>query len=52
MPKAPRLTAPEAVAMLLRAGFVWLRSKGVIESTRLEPEELLFRLYSRICGFE
>ena len=28
MPKAPRLTAPEAEAMLLRAGFVWLRSKG------------------------
>ena len=28
MPKALRLTAPEAEAMLLRAGFVWLRSKG------------------------
>ncbi|MBL8223145.1 MAG: type II toxin-antitoxin system HicA family toxin [Bryobacterales bacterium] len=28
MPKLPRLTAPEAEAMLLRAGFVWLRSKG------------------------
>ncbi|MBK9169990.1 MAG: type II toxin-antitoxin system HicA family toxin [Bryobacterales bacterium] len=28
MPKAPRLTAPEVEAMLLRAGFVWLRSKG------------------------
>lgn len=28
MPKAPRLTAPEAEAMLLRAGFIWLRSKG------------------------
>lgn len=28
MPRAPRLTAPEAEAMLLRAGFVWLRSKG------------------------
>ena len=26
MPKAPRLTAPEAEG--LRAGFVWLRSKG------------------------
>lgn len=28
MPKAPRLTAAEAEAMLFRAGFVWLRSKG------------------------
>jgi predicted RNA binding protein YcfA (HicA-like mRNA interferase family) len=28
MPKAPRLTAAEAEAMLLKAGFVWLRSKG------------------------
>ena len=28
MPKAPRLTAPEAEAMLLRSGFIWLRSKG------------------------
>ena len=28
MPKAPRLTAPDAEAMLLRAGFMWLRSKG------------------------
>jgi predicted RNA binding protein YcfA (HicA-like mRNA interferase family) len=28
MPKVPRLTAAEAEAMLLRAGFVWLRSKG------------------------
>jgi predicted RNA binding protein YcfA (HicA-like mRNA interferase family) len=28
MPRAPRLTAAEAEAMLLKAGFVWLRSKG------------------------
>ena len=28
MPKAPRLTAAEAETMLLRAGFLWLRSKG------------------------
>ena len=28
MPKLPRLTAAEAEAILLRAGFVWLRSKG------------------------
>ena len=28
MPKVPRLTAAEAEAMLLRVGFVWLRSKG------------------------
>lgn len=28
MPKAPRLTAPHAESMLLRAGFVLLRSKG------------------------
>jgi predicted RNA binding protein YcfA (HicA-like mRNA interferase family) len=28
MPKAPRLTAAEAEAMLSKAGFVWLRSKG------------------------
>ncbi|MGB7719601.1 MAG: type II toxin-antitoxin system HicA family toxin [Bryobacteraceae bacterium] len=28
MPKLPRLTAAEAEAALLRAGFVWLRSKG------------------------
>jgi predicted RNA binding protein YcfA (HicA-like mRNA interferase family) len=28
MPKPPRLTAAEAEALLLRAAFVWLRSKG------------------------
>jgi predicted RNA binding protein YcfA (HicA-like mRNA interferase family) len=28
MPKLPRLTAAEAEALLLRSGFVWLRSKG------------------------
>ena len=28
MPKVPRLIAAEAEAMLFRAGFVWLRSKG------------------------
>jgi predicted RNA binding protein YcfA (HicA-like mRNA interferase family) len=28
MPKVPRLTAAEAEAMLLTAGFAWLRSKG------------------------
>ena len=28
MPKAPRLTAAEAEATLLKADFVWLRSKG------------------------
>ena len=28
MPKVPRLTAADAEAMLLRAGFFWLRSKG------------------------
>lgn len=28
MPRPPRLTAAEAQAMLLRSGFVWLRSKG------------------------
>jgi predicted RNA binding protein YcfA (HicA-like mRNA interferase family) len=28
MPKAPRFTAAEAEAMLLKAGFAWLRSKG------------------------
>ncbi len=28
MPKAPRLTASDAETMLLRNGFVWLRSKG------------------------
>jgi predicted RNA binding protein YcfA (HicA-like mRNA interferase family) len=28
VPKVPRLTAAEAEAMLLKAGFVWLRSKG------------------------
>ena len=28
MPKVPRLTAAEAEAMLLKAGFVWLRSNG------------------------
>ena len=28
MPKLPRLTAAEAEARLLRAGYVWLRSKG------------------------
>ena len=28
MPKLPRITAAEAEAMLLRAGFVWLRTKG------------------------
>lgn len=28
MPKSPRLTAPEAEALLLRAGFLWVRTKG------------------------
>ena len=28
MPKAPRMTAAEAEALLLRTGFIWLRSKG------------------------
>jgi predicted RNA binding protein YcfA (HicA-like mRNA interferase family) len=28
VPKLPRLTASDAEAMLLNAGFVWLRSKG------------------------
>jgi predicted RNA binding protein YcfA (HicA-like mRNA interferase family) len=28
MPKTPRLVASEAEALLLRAGFVWVRSKG------------------------
>jgi predicted RNA binding protein YcfA (HicA-like mRNA interferase family) len=28
MPKLPRLTAAEAEKLLLRAGFVWIRSKG------------------------
>jgi predicted RNA binding protein YcfA (HicA-like mRNA interferase family) len=28
MPKLPRLTAADAEALLLKAGFVWLRSKG------------------------
>ena len=28
MPKLPRWTAPEAEALLLRAGFNWMRSKG------------------------
>ena len=28
MPKLPRLSAADAEAMLLKAGFVWLRPKG------------------------
>jgi len=28
MPKVPRLTAADAEAILLKAGLVWLRSKG------------------------
>jgi len=28
MPRVPRLTAADAEAALLRAGFIWLRSKG------------------------
>ena len=28
MPKLPRLTAGEAEKLLLRAGFVWISSKG------------------------
>ena len=28
MPKVPRLTADEAEAILMKASFVWLRSKG------------------------
>jgi predicted RNA binding protein YcfA (HicA-like mRNA interferase family) len=28
MPKTPRLTAAESEAMLLKAGFIWLQSKG------------------------
>jgi len=32
MPKLPRLTAADAEAMLLKAGFLWLRSRAVIGS--------------------
>ena len=28
MPKTPRLRAADAEAMLMKAGFAWLRSKG------------------------
>ncbi len=28
MPRLPRLTATDAEALLLKSGFVWLRSKG------------------------
>lgn len=28
MPKVPRLTGADAEAMLVKAGFLWLRSKG------------------------
>ena len=28
MPKLPRLVAADAEAMLLKAGFLWLRSRG------------------------
>ncbi len=28
MPKLPRLTAADAESILLKAGFVWLRSRG------------------------
>jgi predicted RNA binding protein YcfA (HicA-like mRNA interferase family) len=28
MPRMPRLAAAEAEALLLKSGFVWLRSKG------------------------
>jgi predicted RNA binding protein YcfA (HicA-like mRNA interferase family) len=28
MPKLPRLAAAEAEALLMKAGFAWLRSKG------------------------
>ena len=28
MPKLPRLTASECEALLLKAGYAWLRSKG------------------------
>ena len=28
MPKPPRLTAADAELLLLKSGFVWLRSKG------------------------
>lgn len=28
MPKSPRIDASEAEGMLLRSGFVWVRSKG------------------------
>ena len=28
MPRLPRLTAAEAEALLLKSGFVWLRTKG------------------------
>ena len=28
MPKVPRWTAQQAEAMLLKSGFLWLRSKG------------------------
>ena len=28
MPKAPRLTAPDAERLLVRAGFAWIRTNG------------------------
>lgn len=48
MPKAPRLTAPEAEAMLLRAGFVWLRSKGSHRIYQAGPRRVVVPFHAGI----
>jgi len=48
MPKAPRLTALEAEAMLLRAGFRWLRSKGSHRIYQLGARRIVVPFHSGV----
>jgi len=43
MPKVPRLSAADAEAMLLKAGFNWLRSRGSHRSIQRAAAGSLFR---------
>ncbi len=46
MPRLPRLTAPEAERLLLRAGFLHLRSKGSHHIYRRQQERLVLPFHA------
>ena len=47
MPKLPRLTAAEAEKLLLRAGFVWARSKGSHRIYQRQTERIVVPFHAR-----